>query len=185
MVSPLNVFSTDWLKKNAKSIHWFGLGFIQIKLNESERVHFYTSALPKTSTEEEIHNHRYNFTSHVLRGSLKQKIYEVDIFDSFTTENTHWLTEETCKETEKKTFPTHPCNIKCVLDTEHGWGSSYYIHHETFHQVDSSNAITLIRRSPYKKETAQIVFPVGSKPLCPFSVKRSESELWDIVRNLL
>lgn len=175
----------DWLKKNAKLIHWFGLGFIQIKLNDKERMHFYTDLLPKTTTEEEIHNHRYNFTSQILKGNLWQDIYEVSIIEGFTRENTHWLVEETCKENDKKTFPTFPCNIEKVFSDSCSDFERYYIHHETFHRVTSNDAITSVKRSDYKKENAQIIFPVGTKPQCPFSIKRTEKELWDIVETCL
>lgn len=31
----------DWLKANSTMIHYFGLGFIQVKLGDLDRVHFY------------------------------------------------------------------------------------------------------------------------------------------------
>lgn len=178
-------FNIDWLIANYKKIHWFGLGFIQLKIDDKQRIHFYTDKLPRTTTEEEIHNHRYNFTSTIVRGTLKQNIYEVNVYDGFTESNTHWLTEETCKENDKRGFPTYPCDIKLALSEKYKTGQSYYIHHDTFHQVSSNDAITLVKRGEYQKEFANIIFPVGMKPLCPFSVKRSENELWEIVRSLL
>lgn len=171
----------DYLKKNAKMIHWFGLGFIQVKLNDFERLHFYTDKLPKTTTEEEIHNHRYNFVSTILKGALWHDIYEVRVIEGFTTLNQYWLTEETCKENDKKSFPTYPCNIELITQKRYLANDGYYIHHETFHRVYSADAITHVRRGAYKKDFAQIIFPVGMKPACPFSVKRPESELWEIV----
>lgn len=58
----------DYLKKNHTKIHGFGLGFIQIKLGEVFRLHIYTKEIALTTQDEEIHNHRYDFKSTVLKG---------------------------------------------------------------------------------------------------------------------
>lgn len=38
-----------WLKANHRTIHYFGLGFIQLKLDESRRMHFYVPSLKPTT----------------------------------------------------------------------------------------------------------------------------------------
>jgi hypothetical protein len=48
------------LKEKCKMIHYFGLGFIQIKIDDTYRLHFYTNKLPKILHEEEVHNYRNN-----------------------------------------------------------------------------------------------------------------------------
>ena len=53
---------------------YFGLGFIQCKINQHERVHIYhPDLMPIVNIEEEIHNHRYDFESTILMGKLTIK----------------------------------------------------------------------------------------------------------------
>jgi hypothetical protein len=173
------LININWLKENAKLIHYFGLGFIQIKLNENERIHFYTNKLARTVQEEEIHNHRYNFVSRILKGIFTQTIYEIDYSGADFI-----LTQETCKE-EKISFPKVPCNIIPVFTQDYDMRDSYYINHNTFHTVDSTNAITYIKRSGYKKDYADIIYPKDKPPICPFSVKIPENTLWALVESML
>ena len=168
------------LKEKCTMIHYFGLGFIQIKLGPIYRLHIYTDVLPAIIGKEDIHNHRYDFTSNILYGNLYQELYEI------TSGTTHIVEEESCKEgyvsdeSSKKL-----CSIRKIGDQHFGEGSSYSIHHRTFHRVESADAITLLTRSDYKKELALVVRPQEASKICPFSKKVNEDELWDIVDTIL
>lgn len=172
------------LKKRAKKIHYFGLGFIQIKLNNHERVHFYTTTLPPIVDMEEVHDHRYDFYSFVLSGVYHHELFEL------REGSTHVLTEETCVDPNvittkpSKTLhetPSHPCSI---IKTGEVWmkeGSHYFIEKNVLHRVSTENAITfLIRESP-TKERARVVYKEGAPRVCPFRDIVSEELLWDIV----
>lgn len=47
----------DYLKSLENKPYYFGLGFIQLKINKSQRIHFWHSELIKTAGDEEIHDH--------------------------------------------------------------------------------------------------------------------------------
>lgn len=174
----------DYLQKNCSKIHSFGLGFIQIKLGEKERVHIYTNKIKTTTKEEEIHNHRYNFKSTVLKGVLNNKLYQVneDINGPFL------LVDEACNpdlpKSEKKIKVSLP---KLICDFDTGKGQSYFIEKDTFHRVEAleDNTITLVRREPTVKDMAQIIYPENIILDCPFSVNLDEKELWKIVMEAL
>jgi hypothetical protein len=55
--------------KETISLH--GLGFIQLKLDGNQRMHVWHPALPRRNCYEHsaIHNHRFGFTSRVLKGT--------------------------------------------------------------------------------------------------------------------
>lgn len=58
--------------------HYFGLGFIQLKLSEHWRIHFWMPSWPTIpGAETEFHDHRYDFISKVLHGRLEQEVFEV------------------------------------------------------------------------------------------------------------
>lgn len=169
----------NWLKSHYQMIHYFGLGFIQLKLDQKHRMHFYTPHLPPIIPEEDVHNHRYDFTSKILKGSLVQEIYGTTSGDKYIK---HF---ESCKEgVEVDDFHLF-CDL--VLTSRHTYsvGSEYFISHETFHKVKAiGECITLITRGDYQKEFAEVV-QLPHKKVCPFSVKIDEKDLWDIVEKML
>lgn len=176
-----HILTFDYIKDKAQKIHYFGLGFIQVKLNEYERLHFYTNELEKTIGVEEIHNHRYNFTSHILQGHLKQDIYEVSHIDLLHRSN-HILTQESCNETNPTNSKPTEVWIKPVFQKIYEKGDSYYMDHNTFHTVDSIDAVTYLNRSGYTKILADVIRKKDSKLICPFSVKVTEHTLLEIIR---
>lgn len=173
------------LKKHYTLIHYFGLGFIQIKLGPRYRIHFYTNLLPAIISEEEIHNHRYDFTLTILAGTFTQKIYQV------TQDITHTMEDESCTEhNELDSGSDHyhkqtECGVTLLSEEHYVAGSSYTINANTFHTVQTTDAITFIDRKPYSKEFAQVIRPKDLNATCPFSKKIDENELWVIVENIL
>ena len=77
------------LKNHCARIYYFGLGFIQVKLDDSFRVHYYTDKLPAIT--EDIHNHRYDFTSEVVSGKLSTTIYRLAVGE------THRILNSSCE----------------------------------------------------------------------------------------
>ncbi len=171
--------TTDFLKKETKFIHYFGLGFIQLKLNDKERVHFYNKVLPAIIDLEDVHNHRYNFESKIISGSLKQNIYRT------LPGTTHFLKQESCNPNNKVNISGYLLSIDLLYSHELTKNSHYFIDHNTFHNVQSDNCITYIKRSDYKKELADVITKVNQPLICPFSQKIEENYLWEIVDQML
>lgn len=173
----------DYLKKNYTKIHGFGLGFIQIKLGEVFRVHIYTSKVSLTTQAEEIHNHRYNFKSTVLKGLLTNKLYQIN--PSPTGE--FILVDEACNPNIPKT--QHHVTVdtpKLISEFKTPINTAYFLDKDTFHQVESQEGtITLVERGPVVKPMAQIVYPKNQINTCPFSSNLPEAELWEITKEYL
>jgi hypothetical protein len=169
----------DWLKNNHKLIHYFGLGFIQIKIDDALRLHFYTAELPPIVPEEDVHNHRYDFTSYILKGKFRQELYTA------TFGFTHLLEKETCKEGVVADAAPILCGL--LLSSSHSYseGDEYTIYHNTFHKVIASDCITAVSRSEYRKDLAEVVRPEGAPKVCPFSQKVNEGRLWEIVETMI
>lgn len=171
--------SYQFLRDNCKMIHSFGLGFIQIKLNEKERVHVYTPKLTITTHEEEIHDHRYNFTSLIVKGHLFNEIFIQ------TKGDTHLQVEENCspnKDKDKKAKDPVLCGIKKINSTKMEKGTSYWMDKDTLHRVSTERCITFLTRDKVEKDLATIIYPKEHKIVCPFSANLSEKELWSIVK---
>jgi hypothetical protein len=176
----------DVLKQKCTKIHYFGLGFIQLKLGETSRLHFYTGELPAIVPQEEIHNHRYDFRSVILRGALKQTFFDA----TFSQQNpTHECVFESCKPPGQESEPeplSLPCQIEKLASVTLLSGSEYRIDHNTFHRVEAlGECITFLERSKIRKQFAQILRPIGAEKVCPFSKEVPEAQLWEIVEQML
>jgi hypothetical protein len=189
---------------------WFGLGFIQLKLNDVERVHFWCPEIPSPEREE-IHDHRYNFTSTVLAGMLHFELYEVtpvpyrhisraDYDSSYSYNNvlesrrlagvdpTHELFETDCA-------PGHEGNKEPKVTTvqiahrgtyDLAAGSQYWFSEKQFHTTQGTEyAITHLRRESKHKQFANVVKVIGAPTTCPFAVQMPEEECWDHIKTAL
>lgn len=184
----MSYLDIDWLRTNHTLIHYFGLGFIQVKLGPSERMHFYVPGLEPIVPREDVHNHRYDFDSSIMRGSLTQELYSfVPSRWPFGPLGDHMIEEVSCEEgAERRTLSG---TFDVALSSMHTYleGSSYFISHDQFHRVTPGNrgCITLVRRSGYRKPLAQVIKPVGGPSVCPFARKIPEDELWELVAQAL
>jgi hypothetical protein len=163
--------------------HFFGLGFVQCKINEKERIHFYHPDLkPTVNSLEEIHNHRYDFVSRIIKGTIHNKMYH--FFDG--KHNTHYKQSESCNEAIKiEDNPKEFGYISLFSDLVHKANETYSMNHMNFHTVETDFCITYLRRTPYKKEFADVVRPIDGEIVCPFEKKLSQDECWTIIKECM
>lgn len=166
-----------WLKQHHERIYFFGLGFIQVKIDDTYRLHFYIPELP--SFVDHPHNHRYDFTSTILKGSFTNNIFTEVSGSDFL------IQEDSCAEGYTPSKLPRSANFKLAASATYHTGQSYFMNHETFHTVSAVDCITLLKRSDYKKELAEVSTPSHQSKICPFSCKMDESELWSYVEKAL
>lgn len=179
MFKTLEDINLKELKKNHARLYYFGLGCIQLKIDETWKLHFYTSKLPPI-TKEEPHNHRYDFTSRILCGELIQTFYMPVEGD------THTITSESCNPVLKTPQLSESCQL-LELDTVSCLaGASYRLEHHEYHVVKTKgDTVTLLQRGPYKKEFAHVITPKGQDRTCPFSQTVDDEALWKIIEEIL
>ena len=174
--------SIDWLRANAKKAHFFGLGFIQVKLDDHSRVHFYHPDIP--AFVEEPHDHRYDFISTVKRGCLRNRIWKL------TPGDDHEVGLVNCQQDHEEA-PTTLCRAGVIefgsFDTHAG--SGYHMDMQTFHTVqplfEHGPVITLVERALPSTTHARTIRRVGTSATCPFSRPLTDDELWQIVRDCI
>ena len=169
--------SIDQLKNNYTRLYYFGLGFIQLKLDETYRLHFYTDQLDQNT--DSVHNHRYDFTSKILKGSFTNRIYDLVEGDKYL------LTNESCNPDIEAPELQQDCDLTLREEKRYVENEIYTMHHKDLHQVESKYAITLLERSEYKQDFAQVILNKKGHNNCPFAVKIPDSKLWEIIRSML
>lgn len=170
------------LKETGAVPHWFGLGFVQLKLNQKQRMHFWHPEHHKNVADEEVHNHRYSFTSKIIVGEM---IHETWTYEQNENGDAECI-EVCCK-------PGHSGEPKIVsrgFMTMSGRyampaGSSYYFPSSGFHRTITEKAVTFLCRGEIEGDFAKVLKPINTATVCPFSVQKSEAECWEIIKELL
>lgn len=166
----------DFLKKHHSMIHFFGLGFVQLKIDNNLRMHFYHPELMPIVPDEEVHNHRYDFISTILAGELTQELFTV-----VAGESDFYMIEESCKE-DKKIIPEKKPVILVPLSRQtFKAGESYTSLTHEFHKVSTQYAITRLYRGEIVMDNATIIKNINAEPVCPFSKKLSKEECWNAI----
>lgn len=186
----------DYLRSFGVDPAYFGLGFIQLKLTLPQRMHFYHRDLSATVGDEEVHDHRYDFNSTVLKGKFNQTLYTFDELDP----NRGALIGEPSNEPifVMKTVscdPKNPAPLTSVLGTlrelysaEYAAGSKYKIKRDTLHKVSGDHAITLltgVNRGETDKDYATVVRFIDAPEVCPFESKFTVNQCWDLIEDMI
>jgi hypothetical protein len=173
----------DDLRKQFVDIHFFGLGFIQVKVSDERRFHFYHKALP--AFVDTPHNHRYNFTSNVINGRLTNYIWR----ETSDGPQKGVIERVSCRKDEEIDPQTRHTTIECESLFLTCAGSGYYLQHNVLHSVVPDLArgpvVTHIMRGPIVKEYADAFRPEGLERVCPFSRNMKTQDLWLIVEECL
>lgn len=174
------------LANNAEP-YWFGLGFIQLKLSDRYRIHFWLPEIPHPEREE-IHNHRYDFTSTVLAGELVHQVYHVEkhegCFRNVYQEMKHFEIFETdCSPSKEGTVEkVTPVNILTMGTYHLSAGTEYTFPFCSFHTTELTKwAVTFLRRWPRMLEHASVVREKGKGSVCPFRDKMSPGACWAFI----
>ena len=179
----LNHLNVNELKETGAEPSWFGLGFVQLKLSPEQRMHFWHPELASNMPEEELHDHRYNFTSVIVKGELTNHLYDFRP----NHEGDYQRVTVSCDpnvhaphQPSPKGVVEHICSFVTPQD------GFYTLKKGVFHKAQATKAATLLTRSTDHHEPfAHVLRPVGASAVCPFSDSKPVSQLWEIIDDVL
>jgi len=159
----------QYLKENhQKILHW-GLGFIQVRVNDDVNYHFYTDKISANFDCETPHNHRRSFISEILAGVLQEKVLFVKEGGSLA------LTSNLCSVSEFGGY----VRITSVDNNTYKKGDKYLRTPYEYHTVSSSNCVTRLEKFGDEHE----VYSLGETEPVEI-VKYDEDFLWGIVEEM-
>lgn len=163
---------------------WFGLGFIQLKLSENQRLHFWHDRLkPNSGHEEEAHNHRYDFHSTVLKGELLDELWQFH-----SDPHGEWnMWRVSCQPGDSGDAAIiGRVGITSITPRRIATNQTYFMPETCFHRTfPQGSVVTCLNRGPVIAERALVIRPVGKEHICPFRVVMSEDELWSIIEEII
>tara|TARA_R110002110_G_scaffold64634_3_gene178561 strand:+ start:4360 stop:4923 length:564 start_codon:yes stop_codon:yes gene_type:complete len=128
--------------KDTISLH--GLGFIQLKLGGNMRMHVWHPDLPRRDCYEHsaIHNHRFSFTSRVLKGIQINQRCDLEIVKA--EYGTHKLISHNGPRSEKggrESYPVADVNVSYRVRERYVPGEEYFIPAYEYHHTPCSGVV--------------------------------------------
>ncbi len=172
----------DHLRASGAEPAWFGLGFIQLKLDDEHRMHFWHPSLTPDIPDDEIHDHRYTFTSEILKGTMLHETYQFtsDMFGAYE------MVDVSCDPEKPITSPRRISGSIALTGTYYLTpGSKYTFPRREFHRSRTEHCISYLTREADREEFARVVRGKGAADICPFSNPKPVDELWDVIASLV
>jgi len=177
------MITIDELRQLGGYAHYMGLGVIKYVFRKNRAYHFWSDLAP--AIVEDIHEHRFGFTSKVVKGELKNYIYDVvgqDPNSSLQVERGE------CVSGAERIIEVPNANIveMCTFTTVEG--KAYTIAYDTLHRVEcvTPKVITLLDKNlPFQQENPRFVTDANNPSVCAFSQPKSEKECWEIIEYTL
>ena len=163
--------------------HYMGLGVIKHMFRGNRAYHFYSD---KTlAIVEDIHEHRFGFTSTVIKGELKNYIYEIDGTDPNSTLQ---VERGECTAGAERNIIQSNINLieACTFTTLPS--QSYHIEYTTLHKVEciTPKVITLLTKElPNRQTNPRFITDTANPSVCAFSEPKTEAECWELIEYTL
>lgn len=178
----------EFLDAKREEPYYFGLGFIKVRLDHIRSMNFYDPELGAELPEEEVHDHRYDFTSQILGGSLTNQMWDVTPLPlaSAAPDADGELWWVSCRPGQQDVLyceaGSTPMNTISMTR-----GSWYTMKNYQFHAVrpGPDGCITGLRRtSPILHENARVLRPIGGAKVCPYARRIDSAELYTRIEKL-
>lgn len=175
--------------KSRISLH--GLGFIQLKLQGGQRMHVWHPDLPKRHCFEHsaIHDHRFDFTSTVLVGAIRNISYK-HVKDSAGSHMTYLHEGPRSPNGGRPWVPDGRINLHPYWDDVVEAGESYkskaYEYHQTIVESPDGILVTIMKKGSEGEDGAHSVCKFGVEPDGDFDrFQLSEAQLLGYVLEAL
>lgn len=173
------MLSIDTLRKEGGTPKYNGLGMVRLRVGQYGLLFYSELAPPINHT---IHNHRYSFTSKVLKGTIRNYLYEYDVVDK----SDYMLTQKDMVNKVDTIGTIIHDNVSlrnvCTFDTHEG--DSYFMDQRTFHHVErvTNTLITQMDPSPLPwNATALFLIEKDIPYVGVYSEPKSPEECWEII----
>jgi len=133
--------------REAISLH--GLGFIQIVLDGDQRLHVWHPELPRRDcyAHSAVHNHRFAFTSRVLKGEQVNVRADIEIVKE--GEGSHQLISHNGPRSEKGgrlSYPVAECNVHCREVERYRPGEKYFVPAFQYHHTPVDDVVVTVMK---------------------------------------
>ena len=169
------------LRQKGARPRYFGLGFIQINLDERRRLHCWVPEWPTIpGAESEFHDHRAGFTSQVLLGAVEHQVVAMGELRPSPAPELWEVAQVSCQAgVEGKPEIQGHASVFPLASFRVQQGGEYQLSVDAFHRSRAVGpTITLVERGETIKKHALVLRRPGSPFVCPFSLAPDEAACW-------
>lgn len=138
--------------------HRLGFDKIILEVCPAYQLHLHIWWPRSTPFKDGIHNHKFNFTSHILKGHLEEEIYVRSDKDGILMHE-YLALSNAVKSSDRFQYKGRN-QIKCISKTTRPEGTTYFLHNQSFHNAvptfHDELTITLFVRSANVKDADTI-----------------------------
>lgn len=177
-----NYLDINYLRALGVQPSFFGLGFIQFKIDERKRLHLWHPEFLELTGgvyDDEWHDHRYPFQSQVLVGSITNQL--AAHVDASNGEYEVW---EVCCEGNgaDRAGNAHLFEVGTFIT---GVGETYSLHQDALHKATAERCMTLQNRLDAPSKLKARVVTKDYRSPNPFSINVSSKRLWEIMEDVV
>jgi hypothetical protein len=163
-----------------------GLGFIQIVVAPTKRIHVWRPDIPrrKCYAVSRTHNHRFSFKSTVLVGTLVNRRYEImRVPEAYATHDMVSHAGERLGTGARRSFVDGHCRLASFSDERVESGRSYYMDALAYHEtLDTGVVVTFIEKLHEGETPAHSIIARGHTFDQTFDrFQWSRGKLWSVV----
>lgn len=178
----------NYLQQPQHEVVYVGEGVAGIAINQTTSFHFYTSDAPRMI--EDLHSHMRGYTSNVLKGTIRNHIYEIQGLNSQGRLLINTKCPLLCGKggCAKQTVVQRNLNVVKIKEITTKCGESYTLNYNEFHMFElltDGPVITNMTYRPAQQLNTQIIVDGDylTNKCCP--IEPSEDQLWEMVRSCL
>ena len=179
----MGMITIDQLRALGGRPHYMGLGCVKyVFRGGSQAYHFYSDKAE--ILVEDIHEHRFAFTSTVKKGTLKNYIYDVHGTDP---DSTLQVERGECRPDAERVVEVANASIVELCTFVTAPGQSYHLDQTTLHRIEclTPKVVTLINREPMIETKPRFIVDTANPSVCAFSKPKSEKECWELIEYTL
>lgn len=174
----------DYLQHLDVVPQWFGLGFIQMKISPNRRLHFWHPELsPNPGNAEEVHDHRYDFTSTVLKGEMENEVWDM----RHDPDGDYRLWRVSCEPGNADAAEMiGPMSVASVSSRRIPTNGSYVMPQPIFHRsFPIGYTVTMLQRGVVTETHAHVIRYHDAPHSCPFAISMLPHTLWQRIKEIL
>ena len=172
----------DYLRGLGANPHYNGLGVVKLPINSRYGYHFYSERAEIMC--ENVHEHRFNFRSTVLKGTLRNFLYTIKAGNPASS---LIMEQGGCYAGSVKEIVASGFDLEESVTFDTSAGDSYWIRHDQLHKVQAvtNTVITFLEKEPTVLEHGRLIHDTENPVPCAFSAPKPASECWDIIEYTL
>lgn len=177
------MITIDQLRRESKHRPgYMGLGVIKLRVNDRSAYRFYCDEVAR-QTIDQIHTHTFSFDAKVLKGVLRNIIYDVTTVDH---ETDYRLTQGKCDHTPPPTAFEN-VEFKETFRIDSPVGTEYSIDSQTFHRIELvTDKVVTFKHTTHNPDThPQFVEDKQIEYVDPWADRKTTEQCWEAIAFIL